>query len=113
MNEGPNKEEIDASEAQTNNIAANLKHIEDNDLEKQIDVIATNLKIFADVGENRPTTNISRRSLRETVSGRDAGFSYQTQAPQPQPAVTPVDFLAFIAVVVIILWLLTQVLETH
>ena len=46
MNEEPNKEEPDALEEQTNNIAANLKYIEDNenkyDLGKQTDLIPAN-----------------------------------------------------------------------
>ena len=115
MNEEPNKEEPDALEEQTNNIAANLKYIEDNenkyDLGKQTDLIPANLKIVADVGETGLTTNISRRGLRETVSAPGTGFSYQTKAPRS--SMTPAQFLAFIAVGVIILWLLAQALGTQ
>jgi hypothetical protein len=64
------------------------------------------------------TMNISKKGVRETVGLPGSGISYQTKrvgigqqqptAKRPRQSVTPARFLAFIAVVVIVLWVLAH-----
>ena len=70
------------------------------------------------VGGHGLTANISKKGVRETVGLPGTGISYQTKrvrigqqratAKGQRQSVTPARFLAFIAVAVIVLWILAH-----
>jgi hypothetical protein len=70
------------------------------------------------IGRRGATMNISEKGVRETVGLPGTGISYQTRRAKimpthgpvkaPRQSLEPARFLAFIAVAVIVLWILAH-----